>query len=387
MFLHLLKTIWHRKSKNGLLVLEIFLAFLILFSVTTVLLRGLDNFWSPLGHQHEAVWNAHLNYYHLDTSEVTAMKPRLKQELLALPEVDAVSFSHHMMPFGNSQYSNMSDDNGYTMQTHLIKVDHDYTKVMGFQPSEGRWFEPGDETGKYPPVVITQMIRDEYPDPGWALDSVNHITEESRILGVVDHFRYQGQFKPEVPLTFQYAPEASYGSNMLLIRVNDRATAAFEPRLVETIVSVTGLDDVSLGQLENRRVEKNRPLIILAVSMLIISGFLIFNIALGLFGSLYNSIRKRRGEIGLRRALGAYRSSITKQLMLEVWILAGLGMVAGALLCVQVPLMDFFDLPDRYFYWSIVVTFCFISLLVLLCAVYPGVQAGRLHPAEALREE
>ena len=387
MFFHLLKTIWHRKSKNGLLVLEIFLAFLILFAVTTVLLRQIDNFRAPFGHQHEAVWNASLNYYHLDTSEVEAMKPRLKQELLALPEVDAVSFSHHMMPFGNSTYSNMSDDNGYMMQTHLIKVDHDYPEVMGFAPQKGRWFEPGDENGKYPPVVITQMIRDEYPDTGWELDSVNHVTEESRIVGVVDHFRYQGQFQPEVPLTFQYAPEASYGSNMALIRVNERATATFEPRLVELIASVSGLDDVSLQKLEDRRVEKNRPLIILAVSMLIISGFLIFNIALGLFGTLYNSIRKRRGEIGLRRALGAYQSSITKQLMLEVWILAGLGMLAGALLAVQVPLMDFFDLPDRYFYWSIVVTFGFISLLVLACALYPGVQAGRLHPAEALREE
>ena len=387
MFFHLLKTIWYRKSKNGLLVLEIFLAFLILFAVTSVLLRGIDNYRAPLGHQHEAIWTSSLNYYHLDTVVVESMKPRLKQALLALPEVDAVSFSHSMMPFGNSSYSNMSDDNGYMMQTHLIRADADYARVMGFSPVEGRWFEPGDEKGKYPPVVITQMIRDEYPDSGWDLDSVNHVTEESQIVGVVDHFRYQGQFEPEVPLSFQYVPEAAYGSNVVMIRVNENATAAFEPRLVKTLAEVSGLDDVSIGRLEDRRLELNRPLIILAVSMLIIAGFLIFNIALGLFGSLHNSLRKRRGEIGLRRALGAYRSGITAQLIIETWLLAGLGMIAAAILCVQVPLMDFFDLPDRYFYWSIAVTFGFISLLVLLCAVYPGIQAGRLHPAEALRDE
>ncbi|MEO0877434.1 MAG: FtsX-like permease family protein, partial [Bacteroidota bacterium] len=118
-----------------------------------------------------------------------------------------------------------------------------------------------------------------------------------------------------------------------------------------------------------------------------ICGFLILNIALGLFGVLFYNINKRRAEIGLRRALGASQSEITSQFTLEVFLVAFIAMLLAAILAVQFPLLGVLEIPSENFYWSILATFGLISIVVFACAFMPSRQAAGIHPAAALHEE
>ncbi|HEY9196279.1 MAG TPA: FtsX-like permease family protein, partial [Mucilaginibacter sp.] len=98
-------------------------------------------------------------------------------------------------------------------------------------------------------------------------------------------------------------------------------------------------------------------------------------------------INKRRGEIGLRRAVGATGGSVSGQLIVESLILATLSLIIGTFFAVQFPLLNVFDLSAGIYLVAMVLAVVFIYLLVFVCALYPGRQAAAIYPAVALHEE
>jgi len=123
------------------------------------------------------------------------------------------------------------------------------------------------------------------------------------------------------------------------------------------------------------------------IVMLIVGCFLIINVALGLFGVLWYNINKRKGEIGLRRAIGASGQSVSSQLVAEALILATFSLIVGAFFAVQFPILNLFDLPAGVYIAAIILSVIFIYLLVLVCSLYPGRQAAAILPAVALHED
>ena len=123
------------------------------------------------------------------------------------------------------------------------------------------------------------------------------------------------------------------------------------------------------------------------IIMFVVAGFLIINVALGLFGVLWYNINKRKGEIGLRRAVGASGNSISMQLVGEALVLATISLVIGSFFAVQFPLMNVFDLAANTYLIAIGFAVLFIYFLVILCAFYPGRQAAAIYPDVALHED
>lgn len=387
MLRHILTLIWNRKGKNALMIAEIFFAFLILFSVLTFVLYNLNNYREPLGYETNQLWLAHMNFEGRDSLEIVQTKINLQQTLLSKPQIEGVAFSWSNSPMGSSQSMTGNNDNGFLLRTHLYRADIDFKEVVGMNIIAGRWFQEGDAQTKYPPVVINKKLHEEYFDSKPVLDSIFIIGKERKIVGIVDHFKYLGQFKEEVPLSFFYEPKEHERSNMIYFRLKEGVGLAFEEELVNTVAQVGKFDDVLIDQIENRRKQTNKSVWIPIIALLSICGFLIFNVALGLFGVLWYNISKRKAEIGLRRVLGAFKSSIATQFIIEILIVALIGILLGALFGVQVPLLSEIEIAPKYFYQAIGLSTLLILALVIICALYPSQQAARITPASALHEE
>jgi len=394
MIKHIFTLIWNKKQKNFLLFLEIFFSFMILFAVFAFIISNLRVYYSPLGFDTKNVWAANLRISSSsDSTEVAEMKTLLLRELNAMPEVESVSFSANAYPFSGNTWSTGNDKNGFDFQTCIFFNDEHYSKTAGLNIIEGRWFKEADNTAKYTPVLITKKFREQcfagkpVLDSLFILDDDEAFGEFVKIIGVVDHYKYHGEFAEEQLGTFVFAPSTSMDTNVAHIRMKGNIQPDAEEKLNKLIASTTKRADFSIRKLEQRRIQKSQSTWTPMIALMSISGFLIINVALGLFGVLWYNISKRRSEIGLRRTLGATSSDISFQFITEIIMVTLIGIFVGLFFAAQFPIMKLFDIENINYYYAMLSSAGVILILVLICAFYPSRQAAMINPAMVLHED
>lgn len=109
--------------------------------------------------------------------------------------------------------------------------------------------------------------------------------------------------------------------------------------------------------------------------------------AIGIANIMVISVLERRGEIGLRRALGATRRHISTQFLTESALLAALGGIAGLVLGAAATLIYALGQNEPF----VVPLYALIAaplgglVIGIIAGVYPAAKAARLSPTEALR--
>ncbi len=109
--------------------------------------------------------------------------------------------------------------------------------------------------------------------------------------------------------------------------------------------------------------------------------------AIGIANIMVISVLERRGEIGLRRALGATRRHISSQFLAESALLAALGSIAGLALGAAATAVYAVGQNEPFVVPMYALIAAPASGLVIgaLAGLYPAAKAARLSPTEALR--
>ena len=124
--------------------------------------------------------------------------------------------------------------------------------------------------------------------------------------------------------------------------------------------------------------------------MMVISSIGLLVGGIGVMNIMLVSVTERTREIGVRKAIGARRSDITWQFLLEAMTLTGVGGILGILLgsTLSFLIRTFVpSLPSAVPLWSIFAGFVMAVGIGLFFGIWPAMKASRLDPIVALHYE
>jgi putative ABC transport system permease protein len=391
MFRHLFKLIWNKKKQNALLITEMFISFLVMFAIFTMVVFSYENYRQAMGFDYDNVWSINYTPPENITSNDSAImfQEALKNTVRSMPQVSGVSFCGNNIPFSMNSSNTMVDfEKKKRSMTNIYNAEEDYLEVLNIKLKSGRWIKKADAASKTKVAVITSQLEDELFDGKSAIGKkVSDDWSVMEVVGVIENIKDKGDYHAiESGLYKPIDTSSARWTSTMLLKVKPGADAAFESRLFKTLSNANGRD-IEIEHLDKKLVTRNNVMLVPMIIAFIVAGFLIINVALGLFGVLWYNINKRRGEIGLRRAVGAPGKSISSQLVGEALVLSTISLLLGCFFAVQFPLLNVFDLAAGTYITAIILSILFIYVLVMVCAFYPGKQAAAIYPAVALHEE
>ncbi len=291
----------------------------------------------------------------------------------------------------------------------IFGVNPAYHEIAGLHVTEGRFFDQKDEDAGSPVCVLGASAKWSLFGSGNALGEYVKVNEQwFRVIGVVgpqlSSDASVGGAAPAdmnnniyVPLQSAFQRlEDSYSDvrdeiDGVYLELGDGDRIPEAAQVVRAILDSShhGADDFNIivpAELlaEQKRTERlfNTVMVAIASISLLVGGIGIMNIMLA-------SILERTREIGLRRAVGARRSDIVRQFVVEATMIsfAGgtIGVVLGFIISRSIAWLAG---------WSTIVTFSSIALAFLVSisvglvfGIYPATKAARLDPVEAIRYE
>ena len=395
MIRHLFTLIWNRRRANFLLIFEIFLAFVVLFVVGSLLVYNQQNYRTPLGFAYEQVWRISLDPGALPRAGQLATVRQVISRLRTMPEVVAVGRTSSNTPFSgstnNSTVFGGSDEKGSHGQANGLLMEDDLRDVLQLPLVAGRWFDKRDDAAARPPAVLTRDLAGQLlPQQSPLGKVVKRNGTEYRVVGLIERFRADAPLsEPRPAILMRVSPQDTTWNEAseMLLRVRPGSGAALERQMTTEIMAIAKGWIVGISALPEQRAAQLKRALTPIVALVLVCVFLIVNVAMGLFGVLWQTINQRRGEIGLRRAIGASAGRISAQIVGEILVVTTFGLLLGLLVAAQFPLLGVLGVRPDVYLTAMGLAVGLVYMLTSLCALYPSRLAAGIHPAVALREE
>jgi putative ABC transport system permease protein len=287
---------------------------------------------------------------------------------------------------------------------YVLGVDEYYPTATAYTIGLGRFFTPAEvEHGALAVVIGSDVKEAIFPaeDPLGKEITVNGM--RYRVVGVLEKKGEQFGYSPDNKVVLPYKTfEHQFSFQVREGGVNINAV----PRRPEDVDIV--IEKVTAALRLRRRIPFNKPndfevstpaqligqfraitsgvtgaMVLIALISLAIGGVGVMNIMLV-------AVTQRTREIGIRKAVGAFRRDIVRQFLTEAVTLTTLGGILGVVFGVLIStLVRTFvpALPTSVPFWSVLVGLLVSTSVGLFFGIYPAVKASRLDPIEALRYE
>jgi putative ABC transport system permease protein len=267
--------------------------------------------------------------------------------------------------------------------------------------ADGRFFTETDELHRRNVAVIGDALVKMFfqgEDPLGKTILVNGTPFE--VIGVLGKFKEFLGDNPDDRSVI--VPYSTYKKLYPAAKENFITVLAYPGRVNEAIDEIRGLlrrrrhvgrlelDSFGMGTADTfiRQFRDIMGSVVLVTVVISSIGLLVGGI--GVMNIMLVSVTERTREIGVRKAVGARRSDITWQFLLEAMTLTGVGGILGILAgCLLSFLVRTFvpSLPTAVPLWAVAAGFVVAVSIGLFFGMWPAMKASRLDPIVALHYE
>ena len=318
----------------------------------------------------------------------------LIERLSSLAGVEAVGWASKL-PVSRASKQQFRLEGGSAGVTDTVEletnvVNAEYFRALVLQCVDGRLFEAGDGVRAPPVAVVDELLAQRYfgkTAVGGHLIDVKDTRLE--IVGVVRTARYRTlQQAPQPTVYYPSSQEYLYQGHAIVRATADSATLL---RSLEGAVSQAGPGG-TLRQISTLDAYLADALAVdrLITTLIGVCGLIALAMsAVGIYGVMTDTVRRRTREIGLRVALGARPLQIGQLVFGESMRLASLGLLSGltaALAVTSIARMFLYGVPPLTLP-TLAAVVAALAVVVGLAAIVPLGRALRVSPIIALRDE
>lgn len=297
------------------------------------------------------------------------------------------------------------------MYSSIDGVTPEYQSVRNFNVLEGEFITPEDVSGKSRVALLgSRVVEELFPDEP-AVAIVGQIIKINdipfKIKGILKEKGSGGMGGDEdnvvmIPIstaqTRLFPADVAHGSyvvNIIFIQVIDKDLMdAAADEITEVLrerhrIVFKGDDDFTVVNQSDLIAVFGDITGIFTIVLGSIAGISLVVGGIGIMNIMLVSVTERTREIGLRKAIGARRSDILSQFLIEAMVISLIGGAIGILFGVlgsiaigQLAKMNTVVTPG-----AILLATGFSLGVGIFFGIYPATRAARLHPIEALRYE
>ncbi|GAA4300306.1 ABC transporter permease [Compostibacter hankyongensis] len=379
----------HQKGislRRGLVVLQFVIAQALI--IGTLVVSSQMNYFrnADLGFRKSAVLNASFP----DDSLGLARADFLRNELLNVPGIEAVSFSSAPPSGSGGWYTDLRTLTNYSKEPDMVvamkPADTNYFNIYRFQLVAGRRYFPSDTIREF--VVNEAVVRGlGISDPADAIGKMVNVNGKiSPIVGVVKDF-HTNSLRDPINAVVMTTIRSEYGlANVKIDMKKATPVIAAMERIWNKDFPDYFFEYNFLDQsIANYYKQENQ----LSQLYKIFSIIAIFISCLGLYGLISFIAVQRKKEIGIRKVLGAAVRDIVIMLSRELTVL----IVAAFLIASPVAWYFMHQWLQQYTYRiSIGAGFFVATVLCALCVAwvtvgYTAIRAATANPVKSLRTE
>jgi putative ABC transport system permease protein len=281
--------------------------------------------------------------------------------------------------------------------------DENYLVTSGYDLSEGRNFSSQDiQYGNHVAIIGKEVAEAVFTKKdGSPIDKIITIgSGKYKVIGLLkskgNSVGFGGDKVTILPLN-NVRQYFSYPNMTFTINVMCNNSQLMDIAVGEATGTFRVIRDVAVGEDDNFEITKSDNLANLLIENMqkvtmgatIIGVITLLGAAIGLMNIMLVSVSERTREIGIRKAIGATRSAIRSQFLVESLVICQMGGFFGTLFGIIIGNLIAYALDASFiipWFWILMsVMLCFI--VGTIAGIYPAIKASRLDPIEALRFE
>lgn len=283
----------------------------------------------------------------------------------------------------------------------IIGTDHNYLPNSGLETTSGRNFSSFDvSNNSFVCIVGADIEKGILKDVKPIGQTLSIRGAKFKVIGVLkgrgSTFGNRQDLNIYVPIqvarSLFTAPNIDYG-----VKVSILNRDMLDGGVSEAIITMRRVRNLNPLANDNFGIERSDELLeslrsqtdTLNVAAWVIGIITVFGSSIALMNIMLVSVTERTREIGVRKSLGAKKSTIAMQFFTETLIVSIFGGILGTILglltgfAVSMAFGSAFPMP----WMALTAAFGTIAVVTLFSGSYPAVKAAALDPVEALRYE